>query len=184
MHNGEEIISNSFFEFSDIADYYNKNYKAIVCFYSDENPFYEEEFVGKSESDIIALKKSHLRQIEESSILCLLACCEAHLKYDLSIRRRRRDVISKELTVAFKNQQYRYIKFDELLKFWNKRITKNVVNVNKLLESVNYRNWLAHGKYWRFPFKKYDFVDLYGICNSLFEIINAQLKTNKKTMVS
>ena len=179
MSFGEEIITSSFFEFSDIADYYYKTHRAIALFFSSDNPSYEQEFVGRSESDIISQKKDHLSQLEESSVLCLLACCEAHLKYDLSIRRKRKDLISKELKNTFKNQQYRYIKFEELLKFWNRRISRSVANVNKLLESVNYRNWLAHGKYWRFPLNKYDFTDLYGVCNSLFEAINEQLKAKK-----
>ena len=179
MSSGEELITNSFFEFSDIADYYNKNRHAINLFYSANNPNYEVFFVGKREQDVLFLKKEHLKQVEESSILCLLACCEAHLKYDLCIRRKRKDAISKELTSTFKNQKYRYIKFDELLKFWRKQISQSIVNVNKLLESVNYRNWLAHGKYWRFPYKTYDFADIFEICDSLFVIINSQLDTKK-----
>lgn len=174
MANGENIISNEILSLTTIADYYRRAVDSVNLLFSDRNPSYYSDYIGMSIFDIQLLKKEQSVFLEESFILELLACCEANLRKDLDYRRKKRkkDKYSREIRSEFKSKLLKSITFELLLEFWAKRIPLYKANTNMLIESVKYRNWLAHGRYWRIASRRdYCFNDLYILCISVLNYI-------------
>ncbi|HVN85892.1 MAG TPA: hypothetical protein VMW17_13720 [Candidatus Binatia bacterium] len=87
-------------------------------------------------------------ELDDQVTLALVASFEASFRIDFEqrVRRRLKDGVSREFrTIA--RQYGQRVKFEDILDIW-KQASGRPHRFRKLVQLLNYRHWLAHGRYW------------------------------------
>jgi len=149
-------------EISDIFSYRNKSLRLL---FSNKNPNFKSDFVGYNKEEINNELKEQLNEVEKDACLNLLASVEAKFRLDYAIRceERDKDDISRKFREVFAERQYRISFEDGILNQWKDlpEITSSIISYVK--GAFKYRHWLAHGRFWTYKSKKYDFFGLYNL---------------------
>lgn len=147
-----------------IFDYYQLLKNLIQDhFDSQKNPTYEVDFDKMTNEEISKLKKENLLELERSASFNLLALVEARFRIDFCARceRRKRDVLSNLFRAFYNpaNRIYSYSYKEQILANWKVAHPDIVDLLNEIGQVADYRNWLAHGRFWEFKdnLKKYTF---------------------------
>ena len=153
----EEIATN----FNIISKFINKNFIKTD---------YEEHLkVGDTESGV---KQISIRELNHNSSFSLLASIEATFKIDYILRvyRGKSDLLSLEFkrihSIRGNKPRYR-----DILKAWS--LYGNGANtlLGELKGAIKYRDWLAHGRYWKPKMgkAKYDFDSIYILSEAIID---------------
>lgn len=109
---------------------------------------------SKIQSKVEEIYAKQRTELEHQVVLMLTASFEAIFQVDFRdrVENRRRDDLSKALRDFHKRLQRRKrgsgrASFEELLDIW-KAHTGNAQAIGQLNQLVQYRHWLAHGRYW------------------------------------
>jgi hypothetical protein len=71
-----------------------------------------------------------------------------------------------------KKNKYR-IRFDDILNAWSQTDYKSKRLIDDIKRSFEYRNWLAHGRYWVLKSgQKYDYGTIYTIAANAVTLLN------------
>ena len=115
-----------------------------------------------------------LDETDAHACLFLIASAEAALRIDFLRRvyKRGRDTVSKEFRqiYAAKEREMRNVRLDaDILAVWTADKPRVQRYVNEFAGALNYRHWLAHGRYWVPKLgKRYDPSGIQQIVTSLF----------------
>jgi len=129
-------------------------------------------YVGLS---IAAIRTNVLTEIDHNSSLAALSCVEAEIRIDYLSRvyNKERDRMSRALRAIHKARQGRARLEADLLLCWRNNSDVSKVLINELIGAFNYRNWLAHGRYWTPKFgRRYDFLAVYLIADAFLASIS------------
>jgi len=125
--------------------------RAVILRYSTKNPDYNADFVGFSEKEIEAERENIIKENDITHCLLLLTSIEAMIRLDADQKycEKKKNPLSKEIKLIYDRTKGERIKLDDLIKVRikndNTKIKKHYDFLNKCFE---YRNWLAHGRYW------------------------------------
>jgi len=110
----------------------------------------ESKFYGMTPEEFSQAIGAARQELEQQVALMLTASFEAVLRVDLAMRcaKRRKDADSRALRTRFRRRNFQEIRFEELLDAWKSQIG-SARKLGRLRQLVNFRHWLAHGRYWK-----------------------------------
>jgi len=112
------------------------------------------------------IKASVVNEIEKYTSFDVISSIEAMFRIDYSTRceKKLKDEISREFRRIYKKYENKANFEEHILKTWQNYIADTRL-LNELRAIFQYRNWLAHGRYWllKVNINKYDFDYLYMI---------------------
>ena len=139
----------------EISLYYNRAVSSIECKYSqNDNASYSVDFFSYSEKDVASEKNKLLDELSVQATLCLLSYEESRFRIDFIIRcqSRKKDFLTKSFRQFYKpaKRPYSYSLADDIIAVWKKFLPENKTIFDRFINAYNYRNWIAHGRYWNF----------------------------------
>jgi len=173
---------------SEIMDYKLSVERAIFYYYDNAECF--EEFALYKPNEIKEEKKKRLQELELQTTLWLLTALEAWIRLDFEIRVRGKykDPLSREFREFYREQEEQAkkkrlkevkIRLEDILDIW--RVVSGEKVFSRIKELMNYRHWLAHGRYWYFKKRRFSFDEVYTVAEFLEKILQSysQGKTYK-----
>lgn len=136
------------------------------------------EFLGFTLKELDIYFDNLNKELENVTCLSLLSAVEAKLRTDYLFRacNKKKDTLSKKFRSIYKQKSQKASLEEDILNTWTEIYPelKNIIGDYK--GALNYRNWLAHGRYWNPKLgRKYDVDVIYtisnNIVNNLFDII-------------
>lgn len=133
-----------------VADYYDSTRKAIEVFYNQEgmNP----ELVGKSPKEVRQKRESLLRELSIECGMMLISAVEAAFRSDfvLRCRRSKKEQIDRDFKQILDGvtELYHVRIKEDLIDRWAKEYPSDKHSFSLLKNRLDYRNWIAHGRYW------------------------------------
>ncbi|WP_215900700.1 hypothetical protein, partial [Acinetobacter sp. TUM15064] len=115
----------------------------------------------------------HKRTLDRMSALEILAFLEARFRIDYLIRcqNKKKDLLSRNLRQIYKVKGNRASLTDDILKEWKVVNSNHKILLDSFKNALDYRNWLAHGRYWEpkktSHVKKYDYLSVIFLANEL-----------------
>lgn len=145
-----------------IDKFYNQYRNGIeAIFDSDLNPNLENDFPGLSDDEREQMKNELLEELSLRSSFYLLAYIETLFRTDFALRletsnKKGRDVLTKAYRSIYNSTKriYTYSLVDVIFKNWknyvvNKPNSKEMQDIlRNLPQYFDFRNWMAHGRYW------------------------------------
>jgi len=137
----------------EIADYYEttkialKNYKKSI----KKETELKNSFLFYSEEELNGIFKNYENILEINCSFNLLSALEAYFRIDFETRNRlqQTDKLSKKLIKFYPKKEGDFVSLSLILKIWLKYSTyKNEIATFQKL--IDYRNWIAHGRYSEF----------------------------------
>lgn len=166
---GNVSLSNEHSTLDEVEHYYMTSNIALYDFYaniSDETKSIPVSLIGLTKEEVEKEKNEKQLMLERMCALELLAALEARIRIDYlcRVKQKRKDNLSRDFRRLHKKKENKASLVDELLKFRKQNDTSTERQVNELIKAIDYRNWLAHGRYW-LPKKaahinKYDYLSI------------------------
>lgn len=167
----------------EIDEYYNQTLALIdKRFCKTANQNYDTEFAMLTDQEVGAMHKHQTIELSIEVSLILLAYIESMFRTDLVKRlenRKSSDNLSKFYRSQYNPAKKVYqIGLDVIFEGW-KNYYGNISNpmrdiINTLPQYFDYRNWVAHGRYWRFRESNYEKKYNYPSIKMLLDRINAE----------
>jgi hypothetical protein len=168
-------FSNAHSKIDDIEVYYIDSEDALNTYYNigrfgREIPV---KFVGCSQEEVDQELKERKETLDRMCSLEILASVEAKLRIDYIVRgqNKLRDDFSKKLREIFDKKENRASLVEDIISIWRSEYPEHKSRLDDLQKAIDYRNWLAHGRYW-FPKRKphidrYDYLSIYTLASDI-----------------
>lgn len=163
-------FSGDHLELEEIDRYYRVVESAIRLYYSDRNPEFGVLFPGYNSDTIRRDMQVCLDEHDLTMSLSLLSALEAAFRIDYSIRcrRRMRDRLSRDFRELYAAKGWRVSFRTDILSAWVRNSDGSQTNVEELKKAVDYRNWLAHGRYRVLKTgRRYTYRQLYAMADKI-----------------
>lgn len=168
-------FSNEHSTLEDIEQYFFDSERALESYFlGDTVP---PSFVGYTFIELQDELKSRKESLDRMCSLEILSALEARFRVDYLVRcqRKKRDPFSKKLRAIYRKQENRASLVDDILSTWKKERSEYKPRLDKFQKAIDYRNWLAHGRYWtpkKIPqMQQYDFLSLYSLADDILQNI-------------
>jgi hypothetical protein len=95
-------------------------------------------------------RRDMYQELNDQTVLLLAASFEAVFQIDLHrrVNQKQKDPLSKKLRKLWKHRRRSgRLEFEDLLEFWKKE-TGRRFEIGELKQLIQFRHWLAHGRYW------------------------------------
>lgn len=159
----------------------------------NQNPYYSDDFALLTTEEINAKKRKMLDELSLRSSFFLLAYIETLFRTDFVVRveshsKGRKDVLTK----LYKNEYnpakkvYSYSLIDFIFENWklyadNLPYSKEMLDIlRNLPQYFDFRNWIAHRRYWRFKesnyMRKYNYVQIQILLGDINQFFGPFLK--------
>lgn len=145
---------------------------ALRLYYQYSGTGMSARFVGYSREDLAVELQDRIDELDLSSSLVLLTACEAMFRVDFHRRceLKHRSDISRAFREIGRNQgQWRLSLERDILSLWREYHPEHKDVIGDLIGALNYRHWLAHGRYWKPKLARvrYDFDTLFAIAHRI-----------------
>jgi len=134
--------------------YYDDVKAAIDLKYSKANPYYTSDFQMMTDTEVETERDENYKELSREASMAILAFVESLFRTDFIIRceLKKSDKLSKRYRHTYNPAKriYTYSYSDVVLDGWADYHPEEKDLINELKEANNYRNWLAHGRYWQF----------------------------------
>ena len=130
-----------------------------------------------------------LKELSTDVSFAILAYIESRFRTDFIVRRRNRkrsDLLAGLFHANFKMSKefYSYPLVTGIFKDWKETYAENDVLLNlfnQLGQAFDYRNWVAHGRYWVFKDNpnKYTYNYTLGLAQNVDALLGAELKSKE-----
>lgn len=134
----------------EVANYYDNSMKAIDVYYdiSNVNP----DLIGLSLKEVKAKRREVLTELTIECGMMLMSAVEAAFRTDfvLRCRKSRKEQIDRDFKEILKGVKELYqvrIK-EDLIDRWAEEYPDEKHHFSLLKNRFDYRNWVAHGRYW------------------------------------
>jgi putative transposon-encoded protein len=167
-------FSNQVQELEDIVTYltissnaiihYKRSIRKLVVGGKEDIP---KEFLGMSLEEVNEYFIEVVHHLERDASLSLLASVEAKLRMDFLDRvyNKRKDDLSRIFRETYKKKGHHVQMEQDLLDSWVDICPQHKQVIGYYKGALQYRNWLAHGRYWSPKLgDKYEFATVYSIC--------------------
>ncbi len=151
---------------------YNNVENSVMLYFSSGNPHFSEIFSLYSDDELLEERNGCLVEHGFSASMNVLAAVEAAFRIDFELRCRNTDLepISNRLRMMRGGRMQSSISFTrEILSAWEEEHPNGTHVISALREAFQFRNWLAHGRYWVPNMDKMDYGDVYALAESTFE---------------
>ena len=134
----------------DVAEYYDNTCAAIKSYYnpSDVNP----ALVGQSIHEVKTKREKLLKELSIECGMMLMSAVEAAFRSDfvLRCRKSRKEQIDRDFKKVLNgvNELYKVRIKEDLIDRWAEDYPANKHNFSLLKNRFDYRNWVAHGRFW------------------------------------
>lgn len=139
-------------DIDEIKTYYDHAKSAIKYKYDPRNPLYEIEFFGLSKNEVAKMQNEDLKELSIEGGMALLSAAEAAFRVDFitRCRSRKKDKINIDFKAILKKYKKLYeVRIrEDILDRWQKEFPTDKHYLSTLKNRFDYRNWLAHGRYW------------------------------------
>lgn len=171
------LFTNSHSTIEDIERYYVDSEGSLNSFYDVDFDSGEisAKFFGYSKEEVFDELKERKETLDRMCSLELLAAIEARVKIDYLIRGqdKLRDNLSKKIRVVYNCKENRASLKDDIIAIWRTELPEHKKRLDNFCLALDYRNWLAHGRYWhskRTPhIHRYDYLSIYSLAEDIFE---------------
>lgn len=173
---------------SQVYGYYHKVKRTLDEKYDQFGPMFSAYFIGRQLREVQGEHKKLSRELNIEACLALLSVVEATLRTDFicRVKRQERKNPDDEYCTKVLSQYDKLYKVrikEDLIDYWKGRLAPMVDahHFNIMKERIDYRNWIAHGRYWK-SFgnagrDKFSFESLYfEVSNFMAEIDSYLLK--------
>ena len=137
-----------------LENYYDEVKAAIDLKYSKANPYYTSDFQMMTNTEVETERDENYMELSCEASMAILALVESSFRTDFIIRceLKKSDKLSKRYRHTYNPAKriYTYSYNDVVLDGWAEYRPEEKNLINELKEANNYRNWLAHGRYWQF----------------------------------
>lgn len=138
-----------------IDDYYNKARYSISLKYDKLlNGNFENDFCGRTTASVEDEAKELFAELEKEATLCLLSYLESIFRMDFIIRcdLKKKDKLSLLFRKSYdrSKRKYQYGFKDVVINGWKSIYPEYKNTFDGIIQMMDYRNWLAHGRYWTF----------------------------------
>ena len=137
-----------------LENYYDEVKAAIDLKYSKANPYYTSDFQMMTNTEVETERDENYMELSCEASMAILALVESLFRTDFIIRceLKKSDKLSKRYRHTYNPAKriYTYSYNDVVLDGWAEYRPEEKNLINELKEANNYRNWLAHGRYWQF----------------------------------
>jgi PAS domain-containing protein len=159
---------------ADIAEYHNDMIDAVGFFwqpaFQQSNPRFAGCTPGEFDKKLAALRFDRVEETEIRSTFALLAAVEAALRIDylLRVTQRGKDDLSRAFRTLYKQRQERALFGEDLLDLWAEHHPELNRYVSELRAALQFRHWLAHGRYWRRPTNgRFEYFSIYLLAEAI-----------------
>lgn len=158
----------------DIEEYYVDSETALNHYFNPLN-FTEipDRFIGYTKSEFDTELKTRKETLDRMCSLEILATIEARLRIDYLVRcqNKKRDKLSRQLRKIYQTKVNKASLVDDIIATWKHIFPEHKTRLDYLVKALDYRNWLAHGRYW-LPKKtphlyKYDYLDMFTLASDI-----------------
>jgi hypothetical protein len=169
------IFSDQELGLDEIAAHHATIEAALREYYSDASVTFMLRHAVSSKNEVERELSDRLAENEFANALNVLCATEAALRVDYLNRayRKLKDPLSVAFRKVYKARRERASLDDDILAAWTDvgMMPKHLASALK--SANNFRNWLAHGRYW-FPNlgQKYDYFTVYGIAEQVFDFLD------------
>ncbi|MEG3128989.1 hypothetical protein SC171_14730 [Pantoea cypripedii] len=161
-------LSDEHSSLEEIEDYYVVSNNALYDFYSTSSlsTVIPARLIGLTKDEIEKEIKEKQLMLERMCSLELLSALEARIKIDYihRVKEKFKDNLSRDFRQLHKRKQNKASLVDDLLHLRKKNINGNDKEINEFIKAIDYRNWLAHGRYWipkkAVHIRKYDYLSI------------------------
>ncbi len=132
-------------------------------------------YVGKTREELEAGFADHIAELGQVTMLGMLVSTEAALRVDFieRVSHRQKDDVSRGFRDAFKEHGKKIRLERDILEVWRKHGNAGARRaVQEFKGALKFRDWLAHGRYWKPKLGRasgYDLVDVFDICRELLQ---------------
>ena len=176
----------------EIEHYYRDMEKSIeMRFNKEQNANYVGDFLGYTDEEIISSKKELLQELSIEASFFLLAYIESLFRKDFILRinagrKKYRDNITKEYKSIYdpNKRVYSYSLVDVIFSTWKQYVSPNSKELEDVLRTLpqyyDFRNWIAHGRYW-VPketnyIQKYSYLQIVILYDKIKALLGDKLK--------
>jgi hypothetical protein len=177
---GRVSLSGQALTLPEVARHYSAVTAATYNFFANSGPMAlkaHPSLAGYTGMPMHEVRSNILAEVDRTSALSVLSCVEAAVRSDY-LRRvydREKDDMSRALRAIYKLKEERARLDDDLLFCWRDHSGISKALVRELIGAFNYRNWLAHGRYWTPRFgRRYDFSTVYPIAHAFLTFISSK----------
>jgi len=168
-------FSNAHSSIEDVEEYYIDSEQSLNSFYdfSSSSTQISSKFVGYSKAEFDNELKARKETLDRMCSLEVLSAIEARLKIDYIVRgqNKLRDEFSKKIREIFDKKENRASLVDDILKAWKIEFPEHKTRLDHFGQALDYRNWLAHGRYWqakRTPhIYRFDYFSIYSLASDI-----------------
>lgn len=168
-------FSNENISLGDIDIYFNDCIDSLDYYFNFNNAplINPARFFGYSRDEVNDELKRNKDILNQNSSLNILSSLEAQFRIDYLVRcqSKMKDSLSREFREIHKAKQNKASLTDDIIATWRMHHPQYKAIFDSFQKAIDYRNWLAHGKYWK-PKKsphvyRYDYLSLYTLANQL-----------------
>jgi hypothetical protein len=159
----------------DIEEYYVDSENALNCYYEPSSAGRIPKFIGYTKEEIGNELKSRKESLDRMCSLEILATIEAKFRIDYLVRsqKKKKDDLSKKFREIYRTKKNKASLTDDIILTWKSEYPQHKTRLDNLGKALDYRNWLAHGRYWM-PKKsphisKYDYLTIYTLASDILE---------------
>lgn len=169
-----------------LESYYDEVKAAIDLKYSKANPYYTADFQMMTDSEVESERDENYMELSREASMSILAFVESLFRTDFIIRCELKK--SDKLSIRYRHTYnpakriYTYSYNDVVLGGWADFRPEEKALINELKEANNYRNWLAHGRYWQFKDNpaKYKIEKIRNLAHRIQAVFGSELKSVPK----
>ena len=166
-------FSNEHLALEEIGKQHTSVANSVMLYFSNGNPRFSEFFSLYSPGELFEERNGCLLEQGLSASMTVLAAVEAAFRIDFELRCRNTssDPISNRLRMMRRGRSQRSISFTrDILYEWEQEYPSGADAISAMREAFQFRNWLAHGRYWVPDTDKIDYGDVYALAESVFEL--------------
>ena len=170
---GSISFSNEHLALEEIGKQHTNVEKSVTLYFSNDNPRFTEIFSLYSPDELLEDRNGCLIEQGLTASMSVLAAVEAAFRIDFELRCRNtsREPISNRLRTMRRGRLQRSISFTrEILHEWEQVYPRGADAISAMRDAFQFRNWLAHGRYWVPDTDKIDYGDVYALAESVFEL--------------
>ena len=165
-----------------LESYYDEVRAAIDLKYYKANPYYTSDFQMMTDTEVESERDENFEELSREASMAILAFVESLFRTDFIIRCELKK--SDKLSIRYRHTYnpakriYTYSYHDVVLEGWAEYRPDVKDLINELKEANNYRNWLAHGRYWQFKDNpaKYKIEKIRNLAHRIQTVFGSELK--------
>ncbi|HIF5584154.1 MULTISPECIES: hypothetical protein [Vibrio harveyi group] len=164
-------FSNKHSNLEDIEEYYVDSDAALRDYFL--SPTVSPKFIGYSLQELQNELKIRVDSLDRMCSLEILSTLEARFRVDYLLRcqKKKRDRFSKKLRAVYHKKKNNASLVDDIIGTWRKEFPEHKTRLDNLQKALDYRNWLAHGRYWQTKktphISSYDYLSVYTLADEI-----------------